>query len=439
MPLIRIYKYIPLSLFCLISPAIIKAQELIQMTVNSGESFFVHPDANISVFSDLNNEGSIGSFNNSVINFLGKRWTSAGGSRIVDESLNGTTGLGGSIRFTGTASAQYINTQINPSGNSGFPNINISNSSNVILEGSDFVVRNNLVFESGKVILNNRDVQILQNGTINGYNQTRYFVTGSGVSGGSLVRKSTGLSQGQLIFPVGTSTGSYTPVSIDYSGIAQNIKVRVFENVYDKATFGTADNQNFVTKTWNVNLSNFDPNASMTVHMQHNSSEEGSQFALNKNSKAYVSRYLTNNEKWDVAAFSSLSPGIISTAGIVPGAYLSTRSISGGLTQNEYFSKSVLSDNILANYRVPSGISPNNDGLNDRFVIENMKPTDKIGIEIYNRWQSLVYKDANYRNTFEGIGNQKSLTNSELPDGTYYYILNFNNSKPVTGYIIINR
>ena len=281
------------------------------MTVNSGESFFVHPDANISVFSDLNNEGSIGSFNNSVINFLGKRWTSAGGSRIVDESLNGTTGLGGSIRFTGTASAQYINTQINPSGNSGFPNINISNSSNVILEGSDFVVRNNLVFESGKVILNNRDVQILQNGTINGYNQTRYFVTGSGVSGGSLVRKSTGLSQGQLIFPVGTSTGSYTPVSIDYSGIAQNIKVRVFENVYDKATFGTADNQNFVTKTWNVNLSNFDPNASMTVHMQHNSSEEGSQFALNKNSKAYVSRYLTNNEKWDVAAFSSLSPGII--------------------------------------------------------------------------------------------------------------------------------
>lgn len=438
MSLIRKYICILLPLFCSVSPAI-RAQELIQMTVNSGESFFVHPDANVSVFSDLNNQGSIGSYSNSVINFLGQRMTMAGGSRIVDESLSGTSGMGGTIRFAGSASVQYINTQISPSGNSGFPNISIANSSNVILEGSDFVVRNSLIFESGRVILNNRNVQMLQNGTINGYNQSRYFVTGSGVSGGSLIRKSAGASQGQLIFPVGTSTGSYTPVSINYSGLAQDIKVRVFDNVYDKATFGTPDNQNFVVKTWNVGLNSLDPNASMTVNLQHNSSEEGAQFASNKNSKAYVSRYSLANEKWDIIASSSLSPGIISSAGAVPNAYVSTRSFSGGLTQNEYFSKSVLSENVLANYRVPSGISPNNDGLNDKFVIENLKSTDKIGIEIYNRWQSLVYKDTNYKNTFEGIGNQRGLMNNELPDGTYYYILNFNDSKPVTGYIVINR
>jgi gliding motility-associated-like protein len=123
----------------------------------------------------------------------------------------------------------------------------------------------------------------------------------------------------------------------------------------------------------------------------------------------------------------------------LPGAYINTRTITAGIGLNEYFSKSVLKENVLANYRVPVGISPNNDGLNDKFVIENLKATDKVRIDIYNRWQSLVFRDTDYKNTFEGIGNQQGLVNNNLPDGTYYYILHFNDSKPVTGYIIINR
>ncbi len=439
MPLTKKYLYVLLSLFCLISPVVVKAQELIKMTVVSGESFFVHPDANVSVFSDITNSGSIGSHRNSTINFLGQRWISGAGSRIVDESSGGANGIGGAIRFAGSGMPQYINTQLNISANTGFPNISIVNSSNVILEGLDLVVRNNLTFESGRVILNNRNVNMRLNSTISGYNQNRYFVTGAGVSGGSLIRKSTGLQQDPLVFPVGTSASSYTPVSVNYSGVAQDIKVRVFDNVYDKATFGISDNQNYVTKTWNVNVSSLDPRSTMTVHIQHNGSEEGSQFAANKNSRAYISRYSSSIEKWDIISSSILTPGIISSVGAVPNAYVSTRSVTSGLTQNEYFSKSVVSDNVLSNYRVPAGISPNNDGLNDKFVIENLKSTDKVGIEIYNRWQSLVYKDPNYRNTFDGIGNQKGLINNELPDGTYYYILNFNSSKPVTGYIVINR
>lgn len=439
MPLTKKYIYVLLALFYLNSPVNVKAQELIQMTVNAGESFFVHPDANVSVFSDINNSGSIGSYRNSIINFLGQRWNSRAGSRIIDESTTGINGVGGLIRFAGTSSAQFINTQLSLASNTGFPNIAVANSANVFLEGLDMVVKNSLTFESGKVVLNNRNAHMLLNSTVNGYNQNRYFVTGSGVNGGALVRKSTGLQQVQLVFPIGTSLSSYTPASVVYSGVAQDIKVRAFDNVYDKATFGNPDNQNFVNKTWNINLSSLDPRATMVVNMQHNISEEGPQFAANKISRAFVSRYSSSIEKWDIISTSLLTPGTLSSSGPVPNAFVSTRSVTSGLTQNEYFSKSVLSDNVLANYRVPAGISPNNDGLNDRFVIENLKSTDKVGIEIYNRWQALVYKETNYRNTFEGIGNQKGLVNNELPDGTYYYILNFNDSKPVTGYIVINR
>ena len=408
------------------------------MTVHSGESFYVHPEANVSVFSDLNNAGSIGSFNNSTINFMGQRWNSLAGSLIADESAGGLSGLGGIIKFSGLTGAQYLNTQTTSQGNTGFPNITLSNDRNLILEGSDLVVRESFNFENGRVILNNRNAVMQIQTAITGYNENRYFVTGTAISGGALVRKTNGLQQAQIIFPLGSTVSSYTPASINFTGIAQDLKVRVFDNVYDKATFGTPDNVNFVIKTWSVSLSNLDPKASMVLNMQHNATEEGSQFTSEK-AKSYVSRYQSNIEKWDFNTLSTLTPGIISSGNAIANAYISTRSVTGGLGLTEYFSKSVLKENVLSNYRVPAGISPNNDGLNDKFVIENLKSTDKGRIEIYNRWQSLVFRDANYKNSFEGIGNQQGMANNSLPDGTYYYILNFNDSKPITGYIIINR
>ncbi len=415
-----------------------KAQEIVQMTVHSGESFYVHPEANVSVFSDLNNSGSIGSYNQSVINFLGERWNNMSGSQILDESANGQTGIGGSIRFSATTFPQNINTLNNAQTNIGFPNITLANPQNLTLLGSDLVIRRSFNFQSGKVILNNRNAVMQASANIAGFDNNKYFVTGTATSGGSLIRKTSGSQNTQIIFPLGSTVGSYTPASITYSGIAQDLKLRVFDNVYDKATFGNPDNVNFVTKTWNLSFSNLDPNANLVLNAQHNSSEEGSQFTADR-TKSFLSRYQSNIEKWDSATGTGLTPGIITTGSPVPNSFISTRTISGGMSLNEYFSKSVLKENVLANYRVPVGISPNNDGLNDKFVIENLKATDKVRIDIYNRWQSLVFRDTNYKNTFEGIGNQNGMVNNTLPDGTYYYILNFNDSKPVTGYIIINR
>ncbi|MDP2414619.1 gliding motility-associated C-terminal domain-containing protein [Daejeonella sp.] len=438
MHLNRTHKLYILFAFSILFPSVLRAQEIVQMTVHSGESFYVHPEANVSVFSDLNNSGSLGSYNLSTINFLGQRWNNMSGSRIVDESTGGQTGLGGTIRFSGTTSPQNINTLTNAQNNTGFPNITLANPQNLILQGNDLLVRRSFNFLSGKVILNNRNAIMQIGANIAGFDNNKYFVTGTATSGGSLIRKTSGSQNTQIIFPLGSTVGSYAPASITYTGIAQDLKLRVFDNVYDKATFGNPDNVNFVTKTWNLSLTNLDPNANIVLSAQHHSSEEGSQFTADK-TKSFLSRYQSNIEKWDSTNGTGLTPGIISSGSPIPGAFINTRTISGGIGLNEYFSKSVVKENVLANYRVPVGISPNNDGLNDKFVIENLKATDKVRIDIYNRWQSLVFRDTNYKNTFEGIGNQKGLVNNNLPDGTYYYILYFNDSKPVTGYIIINR
>lgn len=431
-----------LFVICLLSllfPLSIKSQELIQISVHSGESFYVHPDAMVGIFSDINNSGTFASYNTSTVSFMGQRWNSMGGSRMPDESPDGISGSGGTFKFRGNLSSpQYINQNTSQAG-SGFSNISIINPGNVYLEGADLVIRNNLNFETGHLMLNNRNALMPLKGTITGFNENRFIVTGTGTSGGSLQIGTAGIQQANIIFPIGTAVGNYTPASVNYTGIAQNLKVRVFENVYDKAVFGTPDNINVVNKTWNISFNNLDPNAKLAFSMQHNTGHEGTQFTANR-LQSFVSRYTANLEKWDIIPPTGINPGIISSGNPVPNAYVSTRTNISGLSQNEYFSKSVISDNNnVASYRVPGGISPNNDGLNDKFVIENLKTSDIVKLEIYNRWQSLVFRDSNYKNTFEGIGNQSGLVSNILPDGTYYYILNFNGSKPVTGYIIINR
>ena len=425
-------------MFFFLAPKLSDGQELIQLSIHANESMYVHSAENVGIFSDVSNSGVIGSYSNSVINFFGQRWSNVSGSRIVDESTNGVSGKGGYLKFRSlTNSLQFIENQ-NVQSTNAFPNLAIANAGNVMLEGTDLNIRGNLNFENGRLILNNRNAVLPASGTITGFDENKFVVTGTGTNGGFLVRNSSGLQQADIVFPIGTTVSSYTPASLNYRGIAQNIKVRVFENVYDKAAFGIPDNVNFVPKTWNVSFSASDPSAVMTFNTQHNGNEEGISFAANR-VESYLSRYTASSEQWDKITPTSIGAGSITSGNAIANAYLHTRTGISGFAPNEFFAKSTIKVSPIAGLRIPAGISPNNDGLNEKFVIENLKPTDRVRIDIYNRWQTLVFRDGNYKNTFDGIGNQKGLVNNELPDGTYYYILNINAEKAVTGYIVINR
>jgi gliding motility-associated-like protein len=57
-------------------------------------------------------------------------------------------------------------------------------------------------------------------------------------------------------------------------------------------------------------------------------------------------------------------------------------------------------------------------------------------MEIFNRYGTNVYSKVNYSNEWYG----QSDKGDELPDGTYYYVIEYNSgSKTVTGWIYINR
>ena len=86
---------------------------------------------------------------------------------------------------------------------------------------------------------------------------------------------------------------------------------------------------------------------------------------------------------------------------------------------------------------IPEGFSPNNDGINDRFVIQNTSGKD-LHLEIYNRWGNIIYKSKNYQNDWDGRCNQGIYFGEDVPSGTYYYIVNIEGDKKV-GFITISR
>ena len=81
---------------------------------------------------------------------------------------------------------------------------------------------------------------------------------------------------------------------------------------------------------------------------------------------------------------------------------------------------------------IPKGISPNGDNLNDELDL-SFYNIEKL--EIFNRYGSKVYSKSNYEDEWHG----QSDNGNELPDGTYYYVIDFTDIETKTGWIYINR
>jgi gliding motility-associated-like protein len=85
---------------------------------------------------------------------------------------------------------------------------------------------------------------------------------------------------------------------------------------------------------------------------------------------------------------------------------------------------------------VPSGFTPDGDGINDLFVIPGMDNYTRIDLSIFNRYGNTVYSNDAYNNDWDGTS---SLNGNELPDGTYFYVLELDSTEILTGYVYINR
>ena len=72
------------------------------------------------------------------------------------------------------------------------------------------------------------------------------------------------------------------------------------------------------------------------------------------------------------------------------------------------------------------GFTPNNDNVNDSWVIGNIGKYPDNNVSIFNRWGELVWKTNGYNNDIENkywSGRRNVGGNGTLPDGTYFYLI----------------
>jgi gliding motility-associated-like protein len=89
--------------------------------------------------------------------------------------------------------------------------------------------------------------------------------------------------------------------------------------------------------------------------------------------------------------------------------------------------------------KIPSGFSPDGDGVNDKFVIEDIDFFESPNLIVFNRWGNIVFSMDDYDNSWDGTNksNNFSLGDGKVPDGTYFYVLQLNPTLVKTGYIVI--
>lgn len=78
--------------------------------------------------------------------------------------------------------------------------------------------------------------------------------------------------------------------------------------------------------------------------------------------------------------------------------------------------------------------TPNGDGINDLWVIDNSDKFDGCTIVIMNRNGQVVYESPTYHNNWDATFNGK-----DLPEETYYYVIQCNSTEVHTGSITVMR
>ena len=86
---------------------------------------------------------------------------------------------------------------------------------------------------------------------------------------------------------------------------------------------------------------------------------------------------------------------------------------------------------------VPNVFTPNNDDQNDSWEIDGLELLSEVDVKVFNRWGQSVFESFGYEVPWDGT----SPSSNELPEGAYYYIINWvdkqQNQKSVQGAVNI--
>jgi len=148
------------------------------------------------------------------------------------------------------------------------------------------------------------------------------------------------------------------------------------------------------------------------------------------NGKNFVLEIKDGNTDFDYSWHDSSEKEIGNTSSIIvtqKGNYSVDVSSKGSLCKS---TKQIVVNSVFCD--IPRGISPNGDTKNDSFDLSNYSVNK---LEIFNRYGLKVYSKENYKKEWTGTTD----SGQELPDGTYYYVVELTSGDSKTGWVYINR
>ena len=156
-----------------------------------------------------------------------------------------------------------------------------------------------------------------------------------------------------------------------------------------------------------------------------------------------LGNYTPSSGIWDIEILPAEETAILTITAKVLGSgdYLNTAiiSVSDPLDSDSSNNTAEISTEPLCLF-VYNEFSPNDDGVNDTFVISCIENFPNNSIKIFNRYGSLVYEKSKYDNTWNGIGNVGNgvIKDKVLPSDTYYYILDLGDGgQPKNGWLFL--
>ncbi|MEI6507690.1 MAG: T9SS type A sorting domain-containing protein [Bacteroidota bacterium] len=256
------------------------------ITINSGTPFSLVIDTNAVV-----NNFTVGS--GASVSFSGSTYSLDIRAALTN---NGTfTATNGTVIFGGS-SAQTI-PAITYSG------LSINGGSNKTLAGNT-TVNGVLTLTSGKVLLGSKNLTVSSTGSISGGTSSSYVVTDSS---GKLIINNIGPlgNSGNVLYPIGSSATSYTPIWILNTGTTDNFDVNVLglvsSSYLGNTATGTSLTSNVVGKTWFINEATAG-GSTLMITTQWNGGDELTSFSR---TNCGLANY--NGTTWISGALSSAS------------------------------------------------------------------------------------------------------------------------------------
>lgn len=86
-------------------------------------------------------------------------------------------------------------------------------------------------------------------------------------------------------------------------------------------------------------------------------------------------------------------------------------------------------------FKIAGSFTPNSDGINDTWTIDNIQSYPNAEVRVFNREGAVVFESVGYAQPFDG-----RRRGSELPAGTYYYLIDLrSNCRPLSGSLTMIR